>query len=75
MVIVHLIVLLTHLPVTSSLSLDMGYFFFFGGLQHPLAYDCSTANCNFVEFTRSDERTSFYSAILKQKVILSFTEY
>ena len=28
MVIVHLIVLLTHLPVTSSLSLDMGYFFF-----------------------------------------------
>ena len=29
MVIVHLIVLLTHLPVTSSLSLDMGYFFFF----------------------------------------------
>ena len=47
----------------------------FGGLQHPPAYDCSTASCNFVAFAGRDECTSFYCAILKQKVILSFSEY
>ena len=44
--------------------LDIGYFFFFGGIQHCPVNGCSEASCNFTVFVEEDEHVSFYSAIL-----------
>ena len=38
---------------------------FFGGIQHSPVDGCSAASCNFEVLAGEDERTSFYSAILK----------
>ena len=53
-----------HLAVVSSLSLDVGYLFFWGGgvSQHPPVNGCSTAGCNFCALT-GDEYVSFYADI------------
>ena len=52
---------LLRLAVASSLSLDIGCLFFFGGFQHLPVNDCSTASCNFGTLAGGDEHISFYS--------------
>lgn len=49
------------------LSLAMGYSFF-GGLQHPPVNGCSAGICIFCALVGEDEHTSFYSAILLEKI-------
>ena len=53
--------------VASSLSLDMGVSFF-GGFQWPPVKGCSTASCDFGALAGGDEHTSFYFAVLNQKL-------
>ena len=50
-----------HLAEASSVSLDMGYFFF-DRFQHSPVNGYSTASCVFAAFVGGDECTSFYSA-------------
>ena len=55
-----------HLVVASSLSLDMGFFFFFGVFQCSLD-GCSTASWDFGVLSGADEFVSSHSAILNWK--------
>ena len=49
-----------------SFSFDLGYgVSFWGGFQHSPVDGCSAASCSFDVLTGEDERTCFYSAILK----------
>ena len=45
---------------------------FFGGFQHSPVNGCSTSSCNFGALAGGDECMSFYSAILNQKLMLSW---
>ena len=60
-----------HLTVASIFVFGHGVSFFVV-FQHPPFNGCSTASCNFCAFTGGDEHTSFFSAILNWKTLLTF---